>query len=326
MRRGERKMTPSKRKAGVPIYQIKVTLEGIRPPVWRRLLVQSDISLGELHDIIQAAFGWLDYHLHQFIVGDTYFGVPDPDYLGYVEMHDEEEVTLDQVAAEESAKLRYEYDFGDSWLHQVLVEKIVPPEPGQEYPVCTKGRRARPPEDVGGIWGYQYFLEAIADPEHEEHEEYLAWAGGAFDPEAFDAEEVNQALGALRHGGAHPEGGATDVVEVGGDLALINRSVAIIKPGQPMVDWINRTAPVLEPVTLEALRHDCTAILVPDFDGIEEVLEFLEPFKAELFEMELGEWTRDPADWPADRTAEMFDAWFDIEVHFMVWDLLFEAP
>jgi hypothetical protein len=112
-------------------------------------------------------------------------------------MHDERQMRLDQITNREGFKFRYEYDFGDSWLHQVLVEKILPPEPGQDYPVCIKGRRARPPEDVGGMWGYYDFLEAITDPDHEEHESYLEWIGGEFDPQAFDLEEVNQALRTL---------------------------------------------------------------------------------------------------------------------------------
>ena len=193
-------MASPENRADSPIYQIKVTLEGIKPPVWRRLLVRSEITLGSLHHIIQAAFGWWDYHLHQFIVGDIYYGEPHPDYLDYMEMHDDQEVTLAQITADEGFKFRYEYDFGDGWLHQVLVEKILPPEPDQNYPVCIKGRRACPPEDVGGIGGYYYFLEAIQDPDHEEHEEYLEWVGGEFDLEAFDLEEVNQALAALRQG------------------------------------------------------------------------------------------------------------------------------
>jgi hypothetical protein len=191
-------MTKTKKATDVPIYQIKVTLEESKPPIWRRLLVRSDITLAGLHRIIQAAFGWGDYHLHQFIVGEIYFGEPHPDYDDYLEMHDERKITLHRIAQREGFKFRYEYDFGDSWLHQVLVEKILPQEPGRDYPVCVKGRRACPPEDVGGIWGYYHFLEAIQDPEHEEHSEYLEWIGGEFDPEAFDLDEVNQALGTLR--------------------------------------------------------------------------------------------------------------------------------
>ncbi len=176
------------------IYQVKVTLEDSKPPIWRRLLVRSDITLGDLHPIIQEAMGWWNYHLHQFIVQGTYFGEPHPDYDDYLDMHDERKVTLRQIVPGEGFKFRYEYDFGDSWLHQVLVEKIVPPEPGQHYPVCIKGRRACPPEDVGGVWGYYGFLEAIQDPDHPEHEEYLEWVGGEFDPAAFDLDEVNARL------------------------------------------------------------------------------------------------------------------------------------
>jgi hypothetical protein len=193
-------MTPSKRTIDAPIYQIKVTLEDSKPPIWRRLQVRSDITLADLHRIIQAAMGWWDYHLHQFIVGGTYFGEPHPDYYDYVDMHDERDATLRQIAPGEGFKFRYEYDFGDSWLHQVLVEKVLPPEAGQSYPVCVKGRRACPPEDVGGVWGYYGFLEAIQDPNHPEHENYLEWIGGEFDPEAFDLDEVNQALRTLREG------------------------------------------------------------------------------------------------------------------------------
>ncbi|MFL7809361.1 MAG: plasmid pRiA4b ORF-3 family protein [Anaerolineae bacterium] len=187
----------SKSTSGAPIYRIKITLEGSKPPIWRRLLVRSDVTLADLHRIIQTAFGWEDYHLHQFVVGDTHYGEPHPDYLDYMDMRDEREVTLGQVAPGEGHRFVYEYDFGDDWRHQVLIEKVRPAEPDQAYPVCIAGRRAGPPEDVGGIWGYGYFLEAIQDPEHEEHTDYLEWIGGEFDPEAFHLEEVNQALAAL---------------------------------------------------------------------------------------------------------------------------------
>jgi hypothetical protein len=188
---------PTKRSAtDAPIYQIKVTLENSRPPIWRRLLVHSDVTLARLHRTIQTAMGWADYHLHQFIVGETYFGEPSPDYG--LEMRDEKRAKLSQVAPRAGSKFRYEYDFGDSWLHLVLVEKILPPEPGQQVPVCLKGKRACPPEDVGGVWGYASFQEAIQDPDHPEHKGLVEWIGGEFDPEAFDLEQVNAALRALR--------------------------------------------------------------------------------------------------------------------------------
>ncbi len=189
-------MTPTKSTTDAPIYQIKVTLENSKPSIWRRILVRSDVTLARLHRILQVVMGWGDYHLHQFIVGQTYFGEPHPDYGS--EMYDEKRVKLNQIVPGEGFKFRYEYDFGDSWLHQLLVEKIAPPEPGQHYPACVKGRRASPPEDVGGVWGYDSFLEAIRDPDHPEHEDYLEWVGGEFDPEVFDLDEVNAALRALR--------------------------------------------------------------------------------------------------------------------------------
>ena len=191
-------MSPTKGSTEIPTYQIKVTLDDSKPPIWRRILVPINITLGKLHHILQVVMGWADYHLHQFIVGRMYYGEPHPDYDDYLDMHDEQDVTLRQIVPGEGFKFRYEYDFGDSWLHQVLVEKIVPPEPGQHYPLCIKGRRACPPEDVGGVWGYYGFLEAIQDPDHPEHEEYLEWVGGEFDPAAFDLDEVNEVLRSLR--------------------------------------------------------------------------------------------------------------------------------
>lgn len=175
------------------IYQIKVTLDASQPPIWRRILVPGDVTLSRLHYILQAVMGWADYHLHQFIVGETYYGMPDPNYDDF-DMQDERKIKLNQVAPGEKSRFQYEYDFGDSWVHTLLVEKIAPPPPGQQCPACTAGKRATPPEDVGGVWGYEEFLEAIRDPDHPEHEEYLDWVGGEFDPEAFDLDEINEAL------------------------------------------------------------------------------------------------------------------------------------
>lgn len=183
-----------------PIYQIKVTLNGSKPPIWRRILVPGDVTLAQLHRILQVVMGWYDCHLHQFIVGQVYYGVPDPDYDGFLEMRDESRVTLSQIAPREKLRFRYEYDFGDSWEHLLVVEKIRPPAPDQRYPVCLAGQRACPPEDVGGIWGYYEFLAALQDPQHPEHDSYREWIGGEFDPEAFDLDAVNAALGALRWG------------------------------------------------------------------------------------------------------------------------------
>jgi hypothetical protein len=177
------------------IYQIKVTLRGSKPPIWRRIEVRGDTRLDKLHLILQEVMDWANYHLHQFIVAGNYYGEPHPDYDNWGgEMLDEKKVRLHQIVPGEKFKFIYEYDFGDSWEHELLVEKILPPEKGVHYPRCLKGKRACPPEDVGGIWGYYGFLEAIADPDHPEHEDMLEWVGGEFDPEAFDLDEINERL------------------------------------------------------------------------------------------------------------------------------------
>jgi DNA-binding MarR family transcriptional regulator len=180
------------------IYQIKVMLEDSKPPIWRRILVPGNVTLGRLHDILQVAMGWTDSHLHQFIIEGAYYGEPHPDY-GF-EMRSETRARLDQIVPGEGFKFRYEYDFGDSWLHMLVVEKILPPEPEQQYPICVKGKRACPPEDVGGIWGYESFLQAIHEADHPEHADYLDWIGGEFDPEVFDLEEINTVLRGMGRG------------------------------------------------------------------------------------------------------------------------------
>ena len=182
-------------KAAGPIYQLKITLKDFRPPIWRRVLVPGDYTLARLHWVVQAAMGWTNSHLNHFRVGETRYSEPFPGG-GWVELDEEDarRVTLAQVAPLAKAKFEYEYDFGDSWEHAIVVEKILPPEPGTKYPVCITGKGACPPEDVGGVWGYAGFLEAMADPQHDEHEMYMEWIGGMFDRDAFDLDEVNRAL------------------------------------------------------------------------------------------------------------------------------------
>src|SRR5690349_16792675 len=155
------------------IYQLKVTLRESKPPIWRRIQSPSDISLARLHQILQVVMGWTDSHLHQFIVGGTIIGVPDPDFG--VEVKNERTVKLSQVVRGEKSKFIYEYDFGDGWQHEVLVEKVLQAEPGARYPICLTGKRACPPEDCGGIWGYDDLLEAIRNPDNPEHDELREW-------------------------------------------------------------------------------------------------------------------------------------------------------
>jgi hypothetical protein len=190
------------RKFEIPsdIYQIKVTLLGTRPPIWRRLLVPAAMTLGQLHGVIQAAMGWEDCHLHEFRIGQRRFGMPDPldRSMGLSEALDERKVRLCNVLGKVGAKAVYTYDFGDGWEHSLVVEKLLPPDPTFAYPLCTAGKLSGPPEDCGGIPGYYNMIEALQDPNHEQHEEMLEWVGDDLDPNAFSVELVNRRLAPLR--------------------------------------------------------------------------------------------------------------------------------
>jgi hypothetical protein len=192
-------MAAKKQTSAPQVYQLKITLLGSQPPIWRRFQVPSDMNLAKLHQVIQYVMGWEDSHMHQFKVGKTYYGTTYPDdFDGMPETKDERKARLQELAPRPKAKFVYEYDFGDSWEHEVVLEKILPPEPGTKYPVCSEGKRACPPEDCGGVWGYADLLDTIKDPNHPEHEDMLEWLGGEFDPEAFDVEAVNKALKRIR--------------------------------------------------------------------------------------------------------------------------------
>ena len=138
--------------------------------------------------------GWGNYHLHQFIIGDVRYGIPDPEFPDNT--RNETNVRLDKIA-EPGDTFIYEYDFGDSWQHEIKIEKMLPPE-DQRYPVCLAGKRACPPEDCGGFPGYQHLLRILRNPKHEEHEDMLEWIGEDFDPEAFNLVEINKTLWRLR--------------------------------------------------------------------------------------------------------------------------------
>jgi hypothetical protein len=175
----------------LPIYQVKITLEHIAPPIWRRVQT-NDCSLDELHDIIQVCMGWEDEHMYAFVIdGEESGRSSEAEY-------DSRYVRLSEVVEEGHTRFRYDYDFGDDWEHTIDVEKTLPAEEGIRYPRCVKGERACPPENCGGPYGYPYFLEKIHDPEHEEHEDALEWVSDEFDPEEFDLDEVNEGLHRLR--------------------------------------------------------------------------------------------------------------------------------
>jgi hypothetical protein len=207
------------------VYQLKVTLQDSKPPIWRRLLVPGQFTLEEVHAVIQVCLGWENAHLHQFLLGDHDNAVwlshlsfelgsstirdrkaidqkladlgfdttrLSPKQLDQSNVLDEADFRLHEVVSREGATLLYEYDFGDSWEHEILVEKITAPEPDIKYPTCIDGARNSPPEDCGGIDGYADLLDALSDPKRDDHQEALDWVGDDFDPEHFDLDEINE--------------------------------------------------------------------------------------------------------------------------------------
>jgi len=182
-------------------YQIKIQLEGIKPPIWRRLQVDSRIKLDDLHLAIQSSLGWMDMHLHQFMDREgNFFRIQEDDddfMMDFGESAvDESIVLLSDLLKEEKRWIKYEYDFGDTWIHKITLEKILPYNHEQAPVLCTKGKRACPPEDCGGIWGYQRIVDLLAEPESdpEEHEEMTEWLDDTFDPESFDLHDINEEL------------------------------------------------------------------------------------------------------------------------------------
>jgi hypothetical protein len=174
------------------IYQLKITLAGIRPPIWRRVQVK-DCSLSKLHEIIQIVMNWDSLHLWVFDIGGVDYG-DDPE--SDMDQKSARRAKLSHFVAEGIKKFRYVYDFGDNWDHIIQVEKVLEAEPGVKYTRCVDGKRAAPPEDCGGTWGYAKVLETIKDPSKDP--ELIEWLGDDYDPEQFDLEEVNQDLASVR--------------------------------------------------------------------------------------------------------------------------------
>ena len=175
------------------IYQLKITLKGSKPPIWRRLLVPDTIKLDVFNDAVQICMGWTNSHLHEFFAEGKRYGEPAPDF-DFSEVLDEKKYRLNQLLKKEKSSLLYTYDFGDNWEHSITLETILPYGPAQLLPCCIKAVGACPPEDVGGIYGYYGFLEAWNDPKHPEHDNYREWIGDEYDPNHYDIEEVNELL------------------------------------------------------------------------------------------------------------------------------------
>lgn len=179
------------------VYQFKIALDDTEPPIWRRIQVPETYSFWDLHVAIQDAMGWFDSHLHEFEIIDpslgeeVRIGIRDKELGWEGDILQEQKQKIADYFSMENRRACYTYDFGDSWDHTVTLEKILPREEGTDYPRCIDGRRACPPEDCGGVWGYEELLRIIRNPKHKEHKQMLEWVGGEFDPEDFDADEVS---------------------------------------------------------------------------------------------------------------------------------------
>src|SRR5690554_3871031 len=176
-------------------WQVRIELLGVEARVWRRIFVPGNVTLPKLDRVLRASIGWANNHLHEFVIGGVRYGAPDPDFareLGHV---DERNVELAAALGPNARCFDYVYDFGDDWHHVVLIEDRY----AQAHEIrCVAGENACPPEDVGGVPGYERFLAVMADPRHPERREMLDWIGGRFDPGAFDIEAVNRALAKIR--------------------------------------------------------------------------------------------------------------------------------
>jgi len=179
-------------KRGRQVYELKVSLRGSRPLIWRRFQALNDITLFRLHNILQIVMGWTDSHLHQFLAGQIYYGKPNPEYGA--DHEDDKRTRLSHVLRKPLDAMVYKYDFGDGWEHIVVLVCIFEPVAGAQYPVILAAEGACPPEDVGGIGGYYQFLHTMANPRHPEHREMMAWWGGPFDPKLYDIRARNEAL------------------------------------------------------------------------------------------------------------------------------------
>ena len=180
------------------IYQLRVTLDEIEPSVWRRLWAPDQLTLGKVDRLIQAAMGWTNSHLHEFVIDGRSYGMPDDEWPAEEPIVDDRRHTLGGVLGTEVLDFAYVYDFGDHSQHSVVVEQVMLPNETNSRPVCLDGRNACPPEDVGGVGGYIEFLQAVRAPTHEEHIAMWHWAGGPFDPSGFDINAANAAIRELR--------------------------------------------------------------------------------------------------------------------------------
>lgn len=176
------------------IYQFKIMLLDITPVIWRRIQVPDVYTFWDLHVAIQDAMGWSDYHLHEFQVVDPksgellYIGLPTED--AFKEVLDCRKLRMSEYLSIYNRKASYLYDFGDNWVHDILLEEVLGRDLGVKYPRCTDGERACPPEDVGGVMGYRDLVGAMKDKNHPDREDLIEWLGREYDPESFDRAKI----------------------------------------------------------------------------------------------------------------------------------------
>jgi hypothetical protein len=181
------------------VYQLKVGLLETRPLVWRRFLIPSEVTLHRLHLVLQVVMGWKNYHAYRFQTGTSEYAALDPDNeLHELNFKNSKQQKLGKLVSKPGSLFLYEYDFGDSWNHEMLLEAILTPEPGRHYPICLAGERACPPEDCSGSHGYAHMLKVISDPKHEEYKNYLTWLGGHFNPDQFSIDAINRRLSTMK--------------------------------------------------------------------------------------------------------------------------------
>ena len=182
------------------IVQIRIALRDIEPPIWRRVQVPTDFPLRRLHDVIQAVMGWLDYHLHQFEIGNKLYGQPEiagDDHFG-PPLHSDRNTRLAHLLERGIDRFTYTYDFGDDWRHEIEIEGTLQAQPGVAYPILVAGERRGPPEDCGGPFGFMAFLDAMSDPGHQDHEDLMDWYGEPFAAGDMELDKVEAMLSRIR--------------------------------------------------------------------------------------------------------------------------------
>jgi len=186
------------------IYQVVVTIRGIRPPIWRRLLIPADLFLHDFHKVLQTAMGWDNQHVHLFLKGKKIFGMKETGWMESGDSQDYTAIRVNDLLRRPGDKMVYHYDMGDDWMHDVVLENVTEPVPDIYYPLCVDGARECPPEDCGGPQGYKEMIEAVKDPSSPHHRFFKALFPEGMDPEYFDKELINDFLMEEDYGCLYP--------------------------------------------------------------------------------------------------------------------------